>query len=77
MRQLMARQKKILDNWYKQHREELHQKGGGLWFDIATCDFFSCELLSKIEAINDTEILYQEINRYISDKVMAEKGGIV
>jgi len=32
-------------------------------------------LLNKLEDINDTEILYQEIDRYITDKALEKMYG--
>lgn len=68
MRQLTRKQKKLLDEWYEENKEYI--QSGIMFFDLGDCDCFSSILLKKLEKINDTEILYQEINRYISDKGM-------
>ena len=72
MRVLMVRQKKLLDKWFEEHKDRLKQKGGILWFDIADTEYFSYDLFEELQEINNTEILCQEINRYISDKGMSE-----
>ena len=69
MRRLTAKQKKLLDKWYEENKNKTHI---GYFFDLGKCEVFSLELLQKLEEINDTEILYQEINRYIGDKVINE-----
>jgi len=67
MRGLTAKQKKLLDKWYKENKSKTHI---GILFDLGKCEAFSLELLERLEEINDTEILYQAINSYIADKVM-------
>jgi len=69
MRKLTIRQKGLLDKWYKENKNKTNMT---CFFDLEKCKAFSLELLEKLEEINDTEILYQEINRYIADKVMKE-----
>jgi len=68
MRELTKKQKRILDLWFNKHKNEL--QAGICFFQLDKCDFFSNELYEKLEKIHDTEILYQSINRYISDKGM-------
>jgi len=67
MRGLTAKQKKLLDKWYEENKSKTRI---GYFFDLGRCEAFSLGLLEKLEEINDSEILYQAINRYISDKVM-------
>ena len=67
MRELTIRQKKLLDKWYEENKNET---GVTCFFDLQQCEAFPLELMEKLEKINDTEILYQEINRYIGDKVV-------
>lgn len=64
MRQLTKKQKQLLDQWFEQNKNDLP-----LAFDLEYYDKFSYELLEKLKTINNTEILNQAINRYISDKV--------
>lgn len=70
MRELTVRQRKLLDKWYEENENET---GMTCFFDLTKCEAFSLELLQKLEEINDTEILYQEINRYIGDKITDER----
>ena len=51
MRQLTKKQKKILDNYINIYRLEDLPKG----------------VFEQLEKINDTEILWSETNRYLSD----------
>lgn len=69
MRKLTIRQKKLLDKWYEENKNKPSMT---CFFDLERCEAFSLELLEKLEKINNTEILYQEINRYIGDKIMNE-----
>lgn len=69
MRGLTVKQKKLLDRWYEENKSRIT---GGLVFDLGYCDLFPCELLERLEEIHNTEVLYQEINRYIQDKFRNE-----
>lgn len=63
MRALTKKQKQFLDKWYKEHEHEI-----GLFsnvFDIMTLDE-----MEQLEKMNDTEILFQNVEMYIKDKVM-------
>ena len=66
MRALTVRQKKLLDKWYEENKEEEQRRID--FFDWSKCDYFSLEFFEQLEVINDTEILSQNVNRYISDK---------
>jgi|GEM_PF-1747191 len=66
MRQLTKKQKNLLDKWYSENKEDIQT--GICFFNWSDCEQFPFELFEKLEKINDTEILAQEINRYISDK---------
>ena len=57
MRQLTVKQKKLLDTVYRE------SKGG-----ITSVEELPIEIWDRLEEINDTEILYQEVNRYLYDK---------
>ncbi len=59
MRQLTARQKKLLD------KEMANDQ------NIEDWESLPYEIIKQLEAINDTEILWSETNRYIHDKRMA------
>jgi hypothetical protein len=39
--------------------------------DARTVDDIGVDILLELERINDTEILYNEISRYMSDKVFS------
>jgi len=54
MRQLTTKQKNIL----KKH------------IDCRMLEDLPCGVLEQLEEINDTEILYQEINRFLGDQYM-------
>jgi len=56
MRQLTKRQKKILDNYRNISRLEELPNG----------------VFEQLEKINDTEILWSETNRYLSDNYFKE-----
>lgn len=66
MRKLNAKQKKLLDIWYEKNKEAIEI--GRLFFDLGDCELFTDEFYEDLEKINDFEILYQEINRYIQEK---------
>ena len=73
MRQLTKKQKDILDKWVDSQtstKDEVFMtgytfKGGKYNLDI---NDLPPEIYAKLEEINDTEILWQEVNRYIGDK---------
>ena len=53
MRQLTVRQKKLLDT-VPMDCQDVDSLPEGIW--------------EKLQAINDTEILWQEVNRYLTDR---------
>lgn len=70
MRQLTAKQKKLLDNWIESQKDNS---------DLADAPFTNnryslgvddlpIDIYEKLENINDTEILYQEVDRYVYDQ---------
>ena len=61
MRNLTSKQKRILDTWANEHPDKVH-----LGFSVD--EDMDTETWETLERINDTEILWQEVNRYISDK---------
>ncbi len=61
MRVLTKRQKNFLDKWFKEHKEEI---GGNIVDDV-----MSIEDWETLEKMNDTEILYQNVERYLWDKM--------
>lgn len=63
MRALTKKQKNFLDKWYNTHKKEI-----GLFTDIY--DLMTLEEIKQLEEMNDTEVLFQNINTYIKDKVM-------
>lgn len=66
MRDLTAKQKKMLNTWYNE------QKANGKEFDyswsVDTDEDFSGELYEAIDSINPCEIFYQNVNNYICNK---------
>lgn len=69
MRNLTQRQKQVIETWFALNKEKIKTQGGGTvneWVDYA---FFPVELFEKIEAIHNTEILSQEVSRYIQKLV--------
>lgn len=64
MRRLTAKQRKLLDKF----SEEKRTQGSAVW----SVDDLTAEQWEQVEALNDTEILWQEVNRYLNDKRMAE-----
>ena len=64
MRILNKKQKNLLNEWFEKNKDNL-----GLFFQVDTCEAFSPKLFEQLEKINDHETLYQNIDRYISDKV--------
>lgn len=67
MRNLTAKQKKLLDKWYLQ--QIARGKQFTIWWKVDEDDDFSYELYEEIEGINPCEMLYQNINNYITDKL--------
>ena len=63
MRVLNKKQKRLLDEWFKTIKNE-----PGLAVRNITQDLIPLDLLKKIEALNDHETIYQNIDRYINDK---------
>ena len=75
MRDLTVRQKALLNSFFESQKEtdEMAQmmhdnapfKGGRYYLGA---DDLPAEMFAKLEAMNDTEILYQNVERYLSDK---------
>ena len=73
MRNLTAKQKTLIDGFINSQitpantweREQSVFKGNLNYLDV---EDLPSEIYAKIEAINDTEILNQEISRYMNDK---------
>lgn len=55
MRQLTSKQKKLLDQWFIDYKPY-------------SVDDLENAHWEQLQQINDTEILWQEVNRYLSDK---------
>jgi hypothetical protein len=76
MRALTTKQKKLLDKFFKSRTQTSHEefmsgsvfKGGDHNIGIDELFKYDDELFVKIEQINDTEILHQNIERYLNDK---------
>ena len=68
MRELTKEQKKLLTKWYKE--KEPTQKEKMILGSINPLDSWenlSLEQIEKLEEINDTEILYQNVNNFLDD----------
>lgn len=82
MRQLTAKQKKILDKFITDCKATPEQKliyGSDFmnpWtyhpMDIVTADDLHDDIWAQLQRINDTEILYQEVDRYLQDKSLTK-----
>lgn len=64
MRQLTAKQKKVLKNY-------IEQGGDALFYDE-----LPYSLREELEAINDTEILWSETERFLQDNRMQRSYGL-
>ena len=71
-RHLLKKQKKLIDAWMaSQVNNEMDRMITGNVFKTGgslDINDLPGEVWDKLEEINDTEILWQEVNRYISDK---------
>ena len=70
MRELTKKQKTLLSKWYKEHcgeTNDFHKVMGNNDNVLLSTDDLSVEQLEVLEEINDTEILYQNINRFLGD----------
>ena len=68
MRQLTAKQKKLLRKWYKE--AEPTEEAKMLYGDtnpIKQVENLTSEQWQELMKINDTEILYQNVNRFLWD----------
>jgi hypothetical protein len=63
MRKLSAKQKKMLDEYYKNIRVN---------FCSVSRNILTVELMQKLEAVYDYELIAQDAERYIRDKIMEE-----
>jgi len=61
MRGLTKRQKNILKKWYQENLKELKP------FCIGKIEELPTDIYAKLIEENETEILYQETNRYLED----------
>jgi hypothetical protein len=76
MRALTSKQKKLLDKFFESRKQTPDQEfmSGSVFKDgdhsIGIDELFKHddELFAKLEQINDTEILHQNVNRYLEDK---------
>ena len=62
MRVLNKKQKKKIDEWF-----DKNWKGAG---SLSSSDDMPIELQDELERMNDHETIWQNINRYITDKAM-------
>ena len=77
MRNLTSKQKKLLDKFFDSMIEKDEEKKifndspfkhGQYGVDIHDMFTHDDELMGRLEEINDTEILHQEVERYLEDK---------
>jgi len=59
LRALNKKQKKLLDDYFEEHTEEI-----GMSFEMKDLPY---ELYLELERINDFEALYSEVTNYIGD----------
>ncbi len=64
MRELTYEQKRILDEWIREHYDEL-----GIGNIMEKMPF---ELWEKLKRLNDFETIYQEVENYIIDTIFDE-----
>ena len=74
-RELLKRQKTIIDKFIKDntHSKDSFYRASSVFTNgrhSLGVDDLPMELYERIEAINDTEVLYQNIERYMSDKCL-------
>lgn len=67
MRELTVKQKQLLDKWFSKEKNNI-----GIRFDCETSSYFPYVLYSQIKRLNDSEILNQNINNYVSELVSKE-----
>ena len=60
MRNLTKKQKTLLLKWANEHPNEMRKSHSPV-------DLIDCDLWDEIVAINDTEVLYQNANRFLED----------
>ncbi len=76
MRDLTAKQKKLLDQFLESRKHTKEDaflygtpfKNGDTVIGIEELFKYDAELFDKLEEINDTEILHQNVERYLVDK---------
>lgn len=76
MRNLTSKQKKLLDQFFDSRKQSEHDqfmsgsvfKNGDHSIGIDELFKYDDELFGKLEQINDTEILHQNVDRYLDDK---------
>lgn len=64
MRELTYNQKRILDEWIREHYSELTMGN--------VMDKLPFELWKKLRELNDFETIYQEVENYIIDTIFDE-----
>jgi hypothetical protein len=65
---LYDKQVKVLDKWIDKHYHDI--KKGGLWFSVEDWPELYDEVVNAVNPPRDTETLWSDINRYVSDKLM-------
>ena len=73
MRDLTKSQIKLLDRWFSEAEPSLEQKslfGAINTFNNSGC--LSAKQWEELERINDTEVLWQNVNNYLNDKLMGQ-----
>lgn len=63
-RQLNKEQKRLLDLWFEQEKDNV-----GLSFEMKDLDY---DLYKRIESLNDFEAIYSHVTDYIHEKVMSQ-----
>ncbi len=66
MRQLTSKQKKLIRKWFEESVKEAPYISKAE-YDLKSADDLTVEQWDILKAINDTEILYQNINCFLDD----------
>jgi len=70
MRDLTAKQKKLLREWFKKAEPTKKEKMlFGKMNSLRKVEDLSTEQYEELESINDTEVLYQNVNAFLHDLI--------
>ena len=75
MRELTIKQKNLLKKWYKESLPTEKERIIGIDKKIRRVEDLTNEQYNLLESINDTEVLYQNVNRFLNDLVSSDLNG--